>query len=140
NNNTISKKLFKQIASAVGIYVHSDYPQLYTSQYYSCRNSNVVDIFCNFLIKMEEQFSNLLNCNFPLTMTDEDWQKYQLETHCYYCNQPLGYDKVKDHDHYCGRYRGAAHNSCNLNETKNCLFQYFFTISVITILTYLLKN
>ncbi|WP_375671641.1 hypothetical protein, partial [Bartonella sp. CL27QHWL] len=126
NNNTISKKLFKQIASAVGIYVHSDYPQLYTSQYFSCRNSNVVDIFCNFLIKMEEQFSNLLNSNSPLIMTDEDWKRYQLETHCYYCNQLLGYDKVKDHDHYNGKYRGASHNSCNLNEKKAMFVPVFF--------------
>ena len=30
------------------------------------------------------------------------------------CNQPLGRDKVHDHCHIVGSYRGAAHNRCNL--------------------------
>uniref|UniRef100_UPI0035D00644 DNA polymerase n=1 Tax=Bartonella sp. CL43QHWL TaxID=3243532 RepID=UPI0035D00644 len=59
-------------------------------------------------------------------MTDEDWKRYQLEKHCYYCNQLLGYDKVKDHDHYNGKYRGASHNSCNLNEKKAMFVPVFF--------------
>ena len=25
------------------------------------------------------------------------------------------YRKVRDHDHYTGKYRGAAHNDCNLS-------------------------
>eukprot|EP01044_Picomonas_judraskeda_P046439 COSAG03_NODE_25918_length_262_cov_1.276074_1_plen_80_part_00 len=36
----------------------------------------------------------------------------------FYCQKALGKDKVRDHDHLTGKYRGAAHNSCNLEEGK----------------------
>ena len=36
---------------------------------------------------------------------------------CHICEKPIGnqFDKVADHDHLTGRFRGPAHNSCNLN-------------------------
>ena len=35
-------------------------------------------------------------------------------TKCWICKGELGPDKVRDHCHLTGRYRGAAHNQCNL--------------------------
>ena len=41
------------------------------------------------------------------------------EKDCYYCSKPLFREKfrdaVKDHCHIIGKFRGAAHNVCNLN-------------------------
>ena len=38
---------------------------------------------------------------------------------CFICEKPFGNDKnvikVRDHCHYIGKYRGAAHNACNLH-------------------------
>ena len=34
---------------------------------------------------------------------------------CFICEKELGEDRVRDHCHLTGIYRGAAHNSCNLN-------------------------
>ena len=43
---------------------------------------------------------------------------HELSTHCYVCQHDLTIDgkldKVRDHCHLTGRYRGAAHNKCNL--------------------------
>ena len=48
----------------------------------------------------------------------KDKQKAKQQTDCYLCKKPLlqkNYrDVVKDHCHITGKYRGAAHNNCNL--------------------------
>ena len=36
-------------------------------------------------------------------------------THCHICEKELGPDRVIDHDHITGKFRGVAHNGCNLN-------------------------
>ena len=54
----------------------------------------------------------------------QEQQQYEKETKCWICKKEFddtadenGYKKngkVRDHCHFTGRYRGAAHNSCNL--------------------------
>ena len=34
------------------------------------------------------------------------------------CKKPCGVDRVRDHDHITGEYRGMAHKKCNLEEGK----------------------
>ena len=48
-------------------------------------------------------------------MTEMDKKEYENATHCHICEEKLGEDKVLDHCHLTGKYRGAAHNECNLN-------------------------
>ena len=46
-------------------------------------------------------------------------KRFDEETKCWICNEKFdGDDKVIDHCHFTGRYRGAAHNSCNLKYRK----------------------
>lgn len=40
---------------------------------------------------------------------------YEAQQLCIYCNRELGDDRVKDHCHLTGTFRGAAHNLCNLD-------------------------
>ncbi|KAK3745935.1 hypothetical protein QZH41_003071 [Actinostola sp. cb2023] len=51
----------------------------------------------------------------PLVMTKENKRDYENAVDCFICGKKLKEDKVKDHDHLTGKYRGAAHNDCNLN-------------------------
>jgi len=57
-------------------------------------------------------------------MTATDRKAFHGATGCYICGGELGNDRVRDHCHITGRYRGAAHNVRNLklriypNETK----------------------
>ena len=46
--------------------------------------------------------------------------RYKKETKCWICKGKFKEDdkKVRDHCHFTGRYRGAAHNSCNLKYRK----------------------
>ncbi|GFT96391.1 uncharacterized protein NPIL_66571 [Nephila pilipes] len=50
----------------------------------------------------------------PMNLSPEEEEQFSSETQCYLCKRPLEDDKVRDHCHLSGRYRGAAHNSCNL--------------------------
>jgi len=54
---------------------------------------------------------------FPKTMTftKADKTRYNRATKCHICDGELGDDRVRDHCHFTGRFRGAAHNGCNLN-------------------------
>ena len=50
-------------------------------------------------------------------------KQFEKETRCWICKEEFddkdkNKEKVKDHCHYTGRYRGAAHNLCNLNHRK----------------------
>ena len=48
----------------------------------------------------------------PLTKEEED--NYNKENIYYICKKEFNNDKVRDHCHFTGKYRGAAHNMCNL--------------------------
>ena len=59
--------------------------------------------------------------NTPMAMTEEDETEYSNATRCHICGDDLNGDKgdtVRDHDHANGKFRGAAHNTCNLAEGK----------------------
>ena len=49
-------------------------------------------------------------------MTQREKFNHKNATHCHICEgELLEKDRVKDHCHYTGKYRGAAHSECNLN-------------------------
>ena len=44
-------------------------------------------------------------------------ERFQLSNSCWICNKlfNVGDDKVRDHCHITGKYRGASHWSCDIN-------------------------
>ena len=56
-----------------------------------------------------------------ILLTRDEWEFHNKQKVCYICKKEFNtddsdkkYNKVKDHCHYAGNYRGAAHNICNL--------------------------
>ena len=49
-----------------------------------------------------------------LKWTKKDKRAYKASTYCHICEGELLNDKVADHCHLTGKFRGAAHNKCNL--------------------------
>ena len=57
-------------------------------------------------------------------LTDEEYRNHERSNRCHICNKKFCYNKenekyyeyckVRDHCHYTGKYRGAAHSKCNL--------------------------
>ena len=49
-----------------------------------------------------------------ILMTLEDKQNHKAATNCHICEKSLNGDSARDHCHITGKYRGAAHETCNL--------------------------
>ena len=48
-------------------------------------------------------------------MTEDDEEDYRKNKICRFCEKEVVSDKVRDHCHLTGKYRGPAHNTCNIN-------------------------
>ena len=55
------------------------------------------------------------NTKIDINMTEEDKQNFENNSICRYCEKYIETDKVRDHCHLTDKYRGPAHNDCNLN-------------------------
>ena len=47
-------------------------------------------------------------------MANEDQEIYNNSNICWICKEELNTDKVRGDCHITGKFRGAAHNQCNL--------------------------
>ena len=48
-------------------------------------------------------------------MTQEDEEDFQNTNICWFCDKEILDNKVRDHCHLTGKYRGPAHYYCNIN-------------------------
>ena len=55
--------------------------------------------------------------NKNLIMAEEEEHLFQKSNNCWICKKYINNDeeKVRDHCHVTGKFRGAAHESCKLN-------------------------
>lgn len=70
---------------------------------------------------MEYLLDEVKYCKKPLIMTKEDEEKFLKANECYICNKKYTDKdiKVRDHCHITGKYRGSAHQECNLQPRLN---------------------
>ena len=73
-------------------------------------------------------------------MTMHDKMTYDNYTLCHICNEELGKDRVRDHCHLTGMFRGAAHEICNLKYKVPKFFPVVFHNLSGYVVTYLLKH
>ena len=69
----------------------------------------------------------------PYNLTSQEEKDFQSARYCQICEKKLFRDKitekilkVRDHCHFTGEYRGAAHNECNLNCKKTLILPVIF--------------
>ena len=52
-------------------------------------------------------------------MTEENEEVYRFNNICRFCEKNIESDKIRDHCHLTGKYRGPALNMCNINVTQD---------------------
>ena len=77
-------------------------------------NDDVVHIFIDTLEKNIKEIYKKLKFPKSMIMTMHDKLVYDNSTPYHICNEELGEDRVHDHCHLSGKFRGAAHEVCNL--------------------------
>ena len=79
------------------------------------------DAAWKFVEMLKEDIKIITNIPEKKMIFGKEKEQYEKETKCWICKEEFNDDKgvkVRDHCHFTGRYRGAAHNSCNLKYRK----------------------
>jgi hypothetical protein len=76
---------------------------------------NVMKKLHFYNIALSKALSEIRKKNVRHNLSVEEERSFQTATKCCFCNKDLGNDRVRDHDHFTGKYFGAAHNKCNLS-------------------------
>ena len=107
-NNTLCKEIFND---------ETKRKQLKSYIKTKPEDPDAIDVFIKWL---EDDVKFLANIKpKEMSLTKEEEKQFNIASDCWICGEELGNDvKVRDHCHYTGRYRGAAHNSCNLKYNK----------------------
>ena len=84
-------------------------------------DDNIPQLFIESLESDIKEIYNKFKIQKKMVMTREDVIDYEKATICHICEGGIGdnvnderYKKVRDHCHLSGKFRGAAHNICNL--------------------------
>ena len=128
-DKSYTKKYQKHEPISFCYYIKSFNESVYKSRLRSYIKSkeedpDAMDTFINWLESDVKEIANLENKD--MIFTKEDKQKFINASDCWICGEHLGNDRVRDHCHYTGLYRGAAHNSCNLKYRKPNNISVFF--------------
>ena len=129
-NKSYTKKYQKHEPISFVYYIKSFDESVYTSTKRTYIKENpedpdVVDVFINWLEEDVKIISEL--GNKKMVITKEEEEQFKQASNCWICRKKLNLqDRVRDHCHFTGRYRGAAHNICNLKYSKPNNISVFF--------------
>jgi len=94
--------------------IYSQKPVTYTAKKYE--GEDVAHIFISMLKEDIKSIYKRFDKPEKMVFGEEEEQEYEEATECWICHDRFdeGDKKVTDHCHFTGKFRGAAHNSCNL--------------------------
>ena len=111
----------KHEPSGFCFYVKGIVPGIHIKPIIYTKNSEDEEIAKIFVEKIAEVTKSIYNDFYcrpkPLrltSLTSEEQKLFEQAKTCHICSCELKNDKVRDHCHFTGKYRGAAHNKCNL--------------------------
>ena len=106
-------------------------PIVYTKK---TKDEDISKRFIKHVIKLTHKiYQEYYSKPKPYNLTPQEEKDFQSATICHICEQDLFKDKetgqilkVRDHCHFTGEYRGAAHNQCNLKCKKPLILPVLF--------------
>ena len=94
------------------------------------KKSDDDDVAVIFVSKLEKLTHKIYNDFYrkpiPMKLDLTRQQEYYSATKYHICGGELNDHRVRDHCHYTGVYRGAAHNRCNLQCRKPMILPVIF--------------
>ena len=87
-------------------------------------DADAMDTFINWLESDVREIANLENKD--MIFTKENEKEFINASNCWICGEYMGNDRVRDHCHFTGKFRGAACNSCNLKLRRQNNISVFF--------------
>ena len=116
-NETSTTKINKHTPSGYSIFTHCSFDKSKNKlNYYRGK-----DCMKKFFKDLREHASKIVDYEKKkmILLTTEEKIYHNKQKICYICNKEFKNNdkknyKVRDHCHYTGKYRGAAHNICNL--------------------------
>ena len=113
-NESSTTEINKCVPSDYSLFTHFSFDKTKNKLDY-CRGKDCMKKFCKDLRTHATKIINYEKKKMISLTTEEKTHYNELEI-CYICKKE--FDKknyeVRDHCHYTGKYRGAAHNICNL--------------------------
>ena len=108
----------KHEPSGFGYKVVCHYDQKYSKPTDIYRGENVIQKFIQHLFREVKDCQKVISekAKRRLVMTESDEKDFQNAKKCWICLKRYKADEnpVRDHCHITGKYRGSAHNTCNL--------------------------
>ena len=123
DNSVLGNKttnIYKQNPVLNGYHIVSELEDILKSECYkSPLGHNNVGWFVDEVIKLENKMTFYFkNTKKDIIMTEENEEDYRNNIFCRFCEKHIDCDKVRDHCHLTGKYRGPAHSKCNINVTQ----------------------
>ena len=119
----------KHEPSGFCLYIKGIVPNIIEPITYTKKKSTdkIAEIFVSKLAKITNKlYNDFYRHPKPLKLTEEEQLSFEESEICHICKKELKGDKVRDHCHFTGQYRGAAHNSCNLQCRKPMILPVVF--------------
>ena len=118
--SSYTKQYKKHEPSSFCYYIKCFDDEVYEPKVVSHTGEDAAQKFVEMLEEDIREITNILEKK--MIFRKEEKERSDKETKCWICNGEFNDDvkhgKVRDHCHFTGRYRGAAHNSCNLKYRK----------------------
>ena len=125
-NKPYTKQYQKHTPSSFCYYIKCFDEKVYKRKPVTFTATSETDNVAKIIVeRLEEDIKEIYEMiKFPkkMSMTSEERNDFNAATVCHIYGEDLESDKVRDHCHITGKYRGAAHNSC---DTKYKIPKFF---------------